>query len=303
MGLGRATAHALARRGWSLVVDARRPDLPRRRDARAGRRDRAARRRDRPGAPRPSWRPRCTARGRLDLLVNNASRLGPSPQPELGSYPLDELSRVYETNVFAPLALIQLLAGPLAAAAGTIVNVSSDAATEAYPGWGGYGSTKAALDQLTAVLGRGAAVAALLRVRPRRHAHRPAPAGLPRGGHLRPAGAGSGGGGAAAADHRAAAERPLPDEPTSPSRRCPGEAAPAGPPPEARGLARDGVRLLVATPDGVLHARFSDLPRYLAPGDLLVVNTSATVAAAVPGRRGDGRPVLVHWSGRLADGT
>jgi S-adenosylmethionine:tRNA ribosyltransferase-isomerase len=77
----------------------------------------------------------------------------------------------------------------------------------------------------------------------------------------------------------------------------------AGSPPEARGLARDGVRLLVATPDGVLHARFCDLPGYLAPGDLLVVNTSATVAAAVPGRRADGRPVLVHWSGRLADGT
>lgn len=78
---------------------------------------------------------------------------------------------------------------------------------------------------------------------------------------------------------------------------------PAGSPPEARGLARDGVRLLVASPDGLLHGRFSDLPGYLVPGDLLVVNTSATVAAAVPGRRGDGRPVLVHWSGRLADGT
>ena len=74
-------------------------------------------------------------------------------------------------------------------------------------------------------------------------------------------------------------------------------------PPEARGVARDGVRLLVATPDGMLHGRFSNLPRYLAPGDVLVVNTSATVAAAVPGRRADGRPVLVHWSGRLADGT
>jgi S-adenosylmethionine:tRNA ribosyltransferase-isomerase len=78
---------------------------------------------------------------------------------------------------------------------------------------------------------------------------------------------------------------------------------PAGSPPEARGLARDGVRLLVATPDGLLHGRFSDLPRYLTPGDVLVVNTSATVAAAVPGQRDDGRPVLVHWSGRLADGT
>ena len=90
--------------------------------------------------------------GGLDALVNNASRLGPSPQPLLRDYPLDELGRVYDTNVLAPLALIQLLTAPLTVAAGTIVNVSSDAAVEAYPGWGGYGSSKAALDQLTAVL-------------------------------------------------------------------------------------------------------------------------------------------------------
>jgi S-adenosylmethionine:tRNA ribosyltransferase-isomerase len=61
--------------------------------------------------------------------------------------------------------------------------------------------------------------------------------------------------------------------------------------------------MLVATPDGLVHARFADLPHYLAAGDLLVVNTSATLAAAVPGHRGDGRPVLVHWSGRLPDGA
>ena len=151
MGLGRATAHALAERGWSLVVDARR----------AG--PLAGAMRGLPGVTvlpgdvtDPAHRVNLAAEvhrlGRLDLLVNNASRLGPSPQPELRSYPLDELSRVYAANVFAPLALIQLLAGPLAAAAGTIVNVSSDAATEAYPGWGGYGSAKAALDQLTAIL-------------------------------------------------------------------------------------------------------------------------------------------------------
>jgi len=73
-------------------------------------------------------------------------------------------------------------------------------------------------------------------------------------------------------------------------------------PPEARGLARDGVRLLVATPDGLVHARFADLPRFLAPGDLLVVNTSATVAAALPGRRA-GRSVTVHLSSPLEDGT
>jgi NAD(P)-dependent dehydrogenase (short-subunit alcohol dehydrogenase family) len=150
-GLGRAAAHALARRGWSLIVDARRAD-------------------DLAGAMRgladvvtvpgdvtdPGHRADLAAAvgraGGLDVLVNNASRLGPSPQPLLRDYPLNELGRVYDTNVLAPLALIQLLAAPLAAAAGTIVNVSSDAAVEAYPGWGGYGSAKAALDQLTAVL-------------------------------------------------------------------------------------------------------------------------------------------------------
>jgi NAD(P)-dependent dehydrogenase (short-subunit alcohol dehydrogenase family) len=151
MGLGRATAHALAGRGWSLVVDARRSS--RLTGAMRGLTGVT----ELPGdITDPAHRVQLAAEvhrlGRLDLLVNNASRLGPSPQPELQNYPLDELSRVYAANVFAPLALIQLLAGPLATAAGTIVNVSSDAATEAYPGWGGYGSAKAALDQLTAIL-------------------------------------------------------------------------------------------------------------------------------------------------------
>lgn len=77
----------------------------------------------------------------------------------------------------------------------------------------------------------------------------------------------------------------------------------ASKPPEARGLTRDGVRLLVATPDGLAHARFTDLPRFLAAGDLVVVNTSATIAAAVDGRRGDGHPVTVHFSTPLDDGT
>jgi len=150
-GLGRALAHALARRGWSLVVDARRADDLA--DAMRGIADVAAV----PGdVTDPGHRARLAEAagrtGRLDVLVNNASRLGPSPQPSLRDYPLDELGRVYDTNVFAPLSLIELLTAPLAAAAGTIVNVSSDAAVEAYPGWGGYGSSKAALDQLTAVL-------------------------------------------------------------------------------------------------------------------------------------------------------
>ena len=87
---------------------------------------------------------------RVDLLVNNASVLGPSPQPELSDYPLAELERVYRVNVLAPLALIQLALPRMAG--GCVINVTSDAAVEPYPGWGGYGSSKAALEQLSAVL-------------------------------------------------------------------------------------------------------------------------------------------------------
>ncbi len=90
--------------------------------------------------------------GELDLLVNNASALGVSPLPPLAGYPLEQLREVLETNVLGPLALIQLLLPTLSARRGTIVNESSDAAVEAYPGWGGYGASKAALDQLSAVL-------------------------------------------------------------------------------------------------------------------------------------------------------
>ncbi|WP_068273547.1 SDR family NAD(P)-dependent oxidoreductase [Aldersonia kunmingensis] len=92
-------------------------------------------------------------RGRLDLLVNNASRLGPSPLPRLERYPLDEFRRVLDTNVVAPLDLIQIVLPELRTAQGTIIDVSSDAAVAPYEGWGGYGASKAALDQLSAVLG------------------------------------------------------------------------------------------------------------------------------------------------------
>jgi NAD(P)-dependent dehydrogenase (short-subunit alcohol dehydrogenase family) len=150
-GLGRAAARALADRGWSVVADARREhDLA---DAHRGHPSVAAI----PGdVTSPGHRADLVAAvrrlGRLDVLVNNASSLGPSPLPPLRQYELGDLRRVYETNVLAPLALIQLLTGQLEAANGAIINVSSDAAVEAYPGWGGYGSSKAALDQLTAVL-------------------------------------------------------------------------------------------------------------------------------------------------------
>jgi NAD(P)-dependent dehydrogenase (short-subunit alcohol dehydrogenase family) len=92
------------------------------------------------------------AQGRLDLLVNSASILGPSPQPSLADYPLDVLEEVYRTNVIAPLGLIQLALPLLRQSQGTVINITSDAALEPYEGWGGYGSSKAALEQVSRIL-------------------------------------------------------------------------------------------------------------------------------------------------------
>ena len=151
-GLGAALAAELAGQGWTLIVDAR--------DGAAL--EAAAKGWDGevitvPGdVSEPGHREelaRAVHRlSRLDLLVNNASLLGPSPQPHLDSYPLDVLENVYRVNVFAPLGLTQLLLPDLKAAGGVVVNVTSDASVEPYEGWGGYGSSKAALDQLTAIL-------------------------------------------------------------------------------------------------------------------------------------------------------
>jgi NAD(P)-dependent dehydrogenase (short-subunit alcohol dehydrogenase family) len=91
-------------------------------------------------------------KGPVRLIVNNASYLGPSPQPVLEDYPLDTLRRVYEVNTVAPLALIQVLIPLMAEAGGVIINITSDAGVEGYAGWGGYGSSKAALEQLSRVL-------------------------------------------------------------------------------------------------------------------------------------------------------
>jgi len=150
-GLGLALSHALAVRGFGLVIDARgRDGLERARGDLAAHTDVAAIAGD---VTDPDHRAALVAAvgERIDLLVNNASRLGPSPQPPLHAYPLDELERVYATNVIAPLALAQLVL-PLMDEGATILNISSDAAVEPYEGWGGYGSSKAALDQLTRVL-------------------------------------------------------------------------------------------------------------------------------------------------------
>ena len=147
-GQGLALARALAADGWRLVIDARGAEALR--EAARELRDVVAI----PGDvtdPDHRWALVDAAGDRIDLVVNNASRLGPSPQPTLADYPARELERVYGVDVLAPLALIQL-ALPRLAVGGRIVNVTSDAAVEAYPGWGGYGSAKAALEQLTAVL-------------------------------------------------------------------------------------------------------------------------------------------------------
>jgi NAD(P)-dependent dehydrogenase (short-subunit alcohol dehydrogenase family) len=148
-GLGLALVRALAERGWELVVDARGGDALN--AAMAGLEGVTAV----PGdLADPNHRHALVeAAGEpLDLLINNASLLGPSPQPALADYPLDELRRVYEVNVLAPLALVQL-ALPRLAPGAAILDVTSDAAVEPYEGWGGYGSSKAALEQLTAILG------------------------------------------------------------------------------------------------------------------------------------------------------
>jgi len=152
--LGREIARALAGRGWSLVLDARTPEPLR---AAAAELSRDAWVEALPGdvadaAHRTDLAAAVASLGDLDLLVNNASELGPSPLPPLASYPLDALARVLDVDVVAPIALTQLLLPALARAGGTVLNVSSDAAVEAYPGWGGYGAAKAALDHATAVL-------------------------------------------------------------------------------------------------------------------------------------------------------
>ena len=152
-GLGLALARGLARDGWALIIDARgeealetaRAELAEltKVTAIAGNVMDPEHRRELAGAARDA--------GGLDALVNNASILGPSPQPDLLDYPLGLLEQVYRTNVFAPLALIQAVRQDLKPDA-RIVNVTSDAAVEPYEGWGGYGSSKAALEQLSNIL-------------------------------------------------------------------------------------------------------------------------------------------------------
>ncbi len=148
-GLGLALTRELVSRGWQLVVDARDTEPLER--AVAGLEGVVWLAGD---VADPDHRRALVAAagGPIDLLVNNASTLGPTPLPALAEYPLEELRHVYEVNVLAPLALVQL-ALPRFAAGARVLNVSSDAAVEPYEQWGGYGSSKAALSHLTAILG------------------------------------------------------------------------------------------------------------------------------------------------------
>jgi NAD(P)-dependent dehydrogenase (short-subunit alcohol dehydrogenase family)/catechol 2,3-dioxygenase-like lactoylglutathione lyase family enzyme len=152
-GLGLALARALAHQGWHLVIDARGADaLESARAALAAHTNVVAI----PGdVTDPAHREALAAAARdlggLDVMVNNASYLGPSPQPVLLEYPIDVLTRVYQTNTVAPLALLQAARDTLKPGA-RILNITSDAGVEAYEGWGGYGSSKAALEQLSHIL-------------------------------------------------------------------------------------------------------------------------------------------------------
>jgi NAD(P)-dependent dehydrogenase (short-subunit alcohol dehydrogenase family) len=155
-GLGSALAHGLAADGWRLVVDARGGgalDAARRQLVdRHGTEVVALRGDVRDPEHRAALMAAARELGGLDLLVNNAGILGPSPQPPLATYPLDILREVLDANLLAPLALTQLALPDLRDRGGTVVNITSDAAVEAYEGWGGYGLAKAALEQASAVL-------------------------------------------------------------------------------------------------------------------------------------------------------
>jgi NAD(P)-dependent dehydrogenase (short-subunit alcohol dehydrogenase family) len=157
-GLGRALAAGLAREGYDLIIDARDAAAL---EAAAGQIRAAGRGVGTvtavPGdvtdpAHRQALAKAAEQAGRLDVLVNNAGTLGASPLPALADYPADELRAAFETNVIAPIALTQLVLPLLRTQGGAVLNITSDAAVEAYAGWGGYGAAKAALEQASNVL-------------------------------------------------------------------------------------------------------------------------------------------------------
>jgi NAD(P)-dependent dehydrogenase (short-subunit alcohol dehydrogenase family) len=151
-GLGKALARDLAEHGWQVIIDGRDADAVNRTAAELGPNVLAV-----PGdVTDPRHRSDLVAmawtRGGLDLLVNNASALGPSPLPTLADHPLDGLEEIYRANVIAPIGLYQEAAFLLRSSGGAVINITSDAAVEPYETWGGYGSSKAALEQASNIL-------------------------------------------------------------------------------------------------------------------------------------------------------
>jgi NAD(P)-dependent dehydrogenase (short-subunit alcohol dehydrogenase family) len=151
-GLGRALTTALADRSWRVVMDGRDAARLSATVAEIQQRERLVALPGDVADPRHRAALAEAVGPRLDLLVNNASDLGPSPLPRLADLDPDEFLRVLAVNTVAPLAVLQAVLPALRAAHGTVIDISSDAAVEAYAGWGGYGASKAALDQVTAVL-------------------------------------------------------------------------------------------------------------------------------------------------------
>jgi NAD(P)-dependent dehydrogenase (short-subunit alcohol dehydrogenase family) len=154
-GLGRALAAGLAREGFTLIIDAR--NAAALHEAAADLRAAGATVTAISGdvtdpAHRAALLRAAQTAGRLDVLINNAGTLGASPLPALADYPPADLRAAFEANVIAPVALTQLTLPLLRASGGAVLNITSDAAREAYAGWGGYGAAKAALEQASNVL-------------------------------------------------------------------------------------------------------------------------------------------------------
>ena len=154
-GFGRALTAGLLREGWAVVTDARHADeldaSAHQLAAEGGRLVALAGDITDP-AHQAALLDAVAGLGPLELIVNSAGGLGPSPLPSLAEYPTASLDELFHINVVAPLQLLQRALPQLRANHGTVVNVTSDAAVEGYPGWGGYGATKAAFEQLSRVL-------------------------------------------------------------------------------------------------------------------------------------------------------
>ena len=205
-GLGLALSTALAKDGWRVITDGRsaekfkEADLPDGVTVVVGDLTDADHRADLLAHVR--------AYGRLDLLVHNASTLGPLPMRPLAEVDVPDLAHVWRTNIGGPLVLTSTMLPWLRESDGVLLSISSDAAVNHYEGWGLYGASKAGLDHVTLTYGAETGLTGVRR-RPRRHAHGDAPGRVPRRGHLRPAAAGLRRPPPARAARRATGERPV----------------------------------------------------------------------------------------------